>query len=193
MKDTTLTKAFQIIDKNDTVTYTVDKEIIDHFVKNKATDFSHYFEILIPVAVALITITLTKLLDIWAENKKNKRAILKKNRKMKIHYLEYLNTLKTSFGKSHFPNADYDDFLNWIADKMVGTNPFEDLKINSNIIFNSNNELIELIDELFNKADTINNNFDWPNKEHPNESLRIAGKIYDELGDVIDKISKKLN
>ena len=193
MNDSTTVKVFQVIDNNDTVTYTVDKKIVDHFIKEKSSDISHYIEILIPVAVALITLTLTKLFDIWAENRKYKKDILKENRRLKIHFLKYLNSLKTSLGKSHVPNADFEDFLGWIADKMVGTNPFEDLKNNSNIIFSGNNELIELIDELFNKAETINDNFDWNKKEHPNESRSIAKNIYDELGDVIKKISNNLN
>ena len=192
MNDTTSIKLFQIIGNNDTITYNVDKGIIDHFIKEKPSDFSHYIDILIPVAVALLTITLTKLFDIWMENRKYNREILNENRKSKINFLRYLNALRTSFGKSHFPDADYEDFLIWIANKMVGTNPFEDLKNSSNIIFNGNRELIELIDELFNIAESINNNFDWSNG-HPSKNLDKAKDIYDKLGEVIKKISNNLN
>ena len=193
MNDTPTIKAFQIIDKNDTLTFNVDKKIIDHYIKDKSTDISHYVDILIPVVVALLTLTLTKAFDMWTENRRYKKDILKENRKIKIHFLKYLNTLKAALGKSHFPNADYEDFLNWIANKMVGANPFEDLKINANIIFYDDNELIILIDNLFNNSETINENFDWNNKEHPNKSLDIAKIIYDDLDKVIKKISMNLN
>ena len=192
MNDTTTIKVFQVIDNKDTVTYHVDKSIIEHFVKEKPSDVSHYIEILIPLIVVLVTFSLTKFYDFWTENRKYKKEISKENRKKKINFLKYLNTLKISFGKSHFRNADYEDFLGWIADKMVGTNPFEDLKINSNIVFNGDIELIENIDELFNNANTINGNFNWTKKEHPNESLTIAKEIYDKLGKVINNISKNL-
>jgi len=192
MSDTNTIRAIQIINKQDTVTYNVDKKIIDHFT-NKPSDISHYIEILIPVTVALLTLVLTKLFDNWTENKKYKKELQKENRKLKIYHLKRLNSLKTAMGKSHFPDADYDDFLDWIADKMVGENPFEELKINSNIIFNGNREIIEHIDKLFNNAEIINLNFDWQNKGHHQDSYRIAKLIYDELNEVINKISKNLN
>ena len=52
MQDTT-TKVFQVISSKDTITYTVDKQIVDHFIKEKPADNSHLFDILLPVLAAL--------------------------------------------------------------------------------------------------------------------------------------------
>lgn len=193
MKDSTLVTTVQVISNNDTTNYSINKEIVEHFIKDKSTDYSHYVEILIPVIVALLTLILTKFFDNWSENKKHKRELLREQRKLKTHLLTNLITLKTSLGKTHFPNPDYEDFLNWTADKMVGTNPFEDLRINSIILFRNNNSLISLIDKLFNNANIINSNFNWTKKEHPSSNLDIAKEIYDDIEEVIKKISKVLN
>jgi hypothetical protein len=192
MNDTTSIKAFQIIGKNNTITYSIDKETVNHLAKEKPSDSSHYIDILIPIAVALLTMALTKLFDMWMENRKYKREILNENRKSKINFIRYLNSMRTSFEKSHSPDADYEDFLTRIANKMVSNNPFEDLKNSANIIFNDNKELIRLIDELFSNAESINNNFDWKNG-HPSKNLDYAKDIYEKLGDVIKKISNDIN
>jgi len=193
MIDTTFVKTFQVIGNNDTVNYSVNKEIVEYFTKEKPTDYSHYIEVLIPVFVIFLTLILTKLFDFWTENRKYKKDFLKENRKQKIHFLKYLNNLKTSLAKPLIPDADINDFKEWIADRMVGINPFEDLNINSNIIFNGNNALIEHINRLFNNAETIRNEFKWNGGKHPSASYTIAKDINDELGLVIEQIADNLN
>ena len=190
---TTTTNAFQIISSKDTVTYSVDKKIIDHFIKDQPANDFHLWDILLPVATALITLALTRFFDLLSEKRKYKAEIAKENRKLKVGYLKFLNALKASLGKTHFPDADYDDFKRWTADRMVGSNPFEDLKIHSNIVFNSNSDIIDVIDKLYSNAEKISNQFNWTTKEHPDDNLTLAENIFLDLTTAVMSISKNLN
>ncbi len=51
----------------------------------------------------------------------------------------------------------------------------------------------DVIDELFNKAERIDEIYNWSRKEHTVESLKIAEKIYAEFGELIDQIAKTIN
>ena len=103
----------------------MDKQIIDHYIKNNPPDNSHTLEIILPVLAAILTLVVSKLLDFLIDNRKYKTEILKETRKIKVKYLSFLNKYKVSLEKPKFPNAEYEDFLDWTADSVIVQNPLK--------------------------------------------------------------------
>lgn len=190
MIDSTKVVALRIITKTDTISLQVDKQLLDYSSKEKSPDTFQILAIVLPIAAALVTLALTKWFDFTFENKKFRNEIFKKNRIDKVNILRQLNELKTSLHKINIPNPELEDFYENIADKMIGINPFHDLEINCNILFNR--DIIDLTNRLYYSAVEINRNFNWKKKEHPSESIKLAREISEDLDKIIDKISQTI-
>lgn len=190
MNDTTKVEALKIITKTDTITLQVDKQLLNYSHNEKSPDTFQILAVVLPIGAALITLALTKWFDVIFENKKFRNEILKKNRVDKVSTLKQLNELKTSLYKMNIPNPELEDFYEGTADKMIGVNPFHDLEINCNILFNR--DIIDLANRLYYSAEEINRNFNWKKKEHPSESIKLAREISEDLDKIIDKISQTI-
>jgi len=186
-------KVLQVINKTDTTCYSVDKQIIEHYLKSNQPDSSHTLEIILPVLAAILTLVITRLFDIWNENRKYKTEILKESRNTKVKYLSYLNKYKISLEKPKFPNAEYEDFLEWTADSVIVQNPFEELKIQGNIVFNNTPEITGLVNELYSDAENIRNEYNYKSMEHSRDAIKSARNIIENLEKIIERISKNLN
>jgi len=186
-------KVLQVISDTDTTCYSVDKQIIENFIKSNPPDNSHTLEIILPVLAAILTLVITRLFDFWSENRKYKTEILKELRNAKVKYLSYLNKYKISLEKPKFPNAEYEDFLNWTADSVLVQNPFEELKIQGNIVFNDSPEITSLVNELYRDAENIRNEYNYKSMEHSRDAIKSARSIIENLEKIIEKISKNLN
>lgn len=186
-------KVLQVINDTDTTCYSVDKQIIEHFIKSNQPDNSHTLEIILPVLAAILTLVITRLFDFWSENRKYKTEILKESRNAKVKYLSYLNKYKVSLEKPKFPNAEYEDFLEWTADSVIVQNPFEELKIQGNIVFNDTPEITGLVNELYGDAENIRNEYNYKSMEHSRDAINSARNIIENLEKIIEKISKNLN
>ena len=186
-------KVLQVISDTDTTCYSVDKQIIENFIKSNPPDNSHTLEIILPVLAAILTLVITRLFDFWSENRKYKTEILKELRNAKVKYLSYLNKYKISLEKPKFPNAEYEDFLNWTADSVLVQNPFEELKIQGNIVFNDSPEITSLVNELYRDAENIRNEYNYKSMEHSSDAIKSARSIIENLEKIIEKISKNLN
>jgi hypothetical protein len=182
-----------VINGTDTTYYSVDKQIMEHYLKSNQPDNSHTLEIILPVLAALLTLVITRLFDFWSDRRKYKTEILKETRNAKIKYLSYLNKYKISLEKPKFPDADLEDFYDWTADSVIVQNPFEEIKIQGNIVFNDNEEILNLINELYYEAEKIRNEFNFKTREHSGDALKSASIIIDNLGKIIEKMSKNLN
>jgi len=190
MNDTTKVEALKIITRTDTITLQVDKQLLKSSFKEKSPDTFQILAVVLPILAALITLALTKWFDFIFENKKFRNEIFKKNRIDKVNILRQLNELKTSLHKINIPNPELEDFYENIADKMIGINPFHDLEINCNILFNR--DIIDLTNKLYYKAEEINSNFNWKKKEHPFESIKLSQDISEDLDTIIDMISQSI-
>jgi len=186
-------KVLQVINGKDTISYSVDKQIIEHYIKNNPPDKSHTLEIILPVLAAILTLVITRLFDFWSENRKYKTEILKESRNAKVKYLSYLNKYKVSLEKPKFPNAEYEDYLEWTADSVIVQNPFEELKIQGNIVFNDTPEITGLLNELYGDAENIRNQYNYKSMEHSSDAIKSAKNIIENLEKIIEKISKNLN
>jgi len=186
-------KVLQVISDTDTTCYSVDKQIIENFIKSNPPDNSHTLEIILPLLAAILTLVITRLFDFWSENRKYKTEILKELRNAKVKYLSYLNKYKISLEKPKFPNAEYEDFLNWTADSVLVQNPFEELKIQGNIVFNDSPEITSLVNELYRDAENIRNEYNYKSMEHSRDAIKSARSIIENLEKIIEKISKNLN
>ena len=190
MTDTTKIIALRIVSSKDTITLQVDKSLLNFTEKDSKPDAIQILAIVLPITAALITLFLTKLLDNWTENKKNKNDILRKNREDKTAILKTLNEIKASLTVSSFQDAELDDYYEWTADRMIGINPFYNLFISCNILFNK--EIIELSHSLYYKAERIKQNFSHLEQRHASESIRLAGNMIDDLESIINLISDDL-
>jgi hypothetical protein len=186
-------KVLHVIKGADTTCYSVDKQIMEHYLKSNQSNNSHTLEIILPVLAALLTLVITRLFDFWSDRRKYKTEMLKETRNAKIKYLSYLNKYKISLEKPKFPDADLEDFYDWTADSVIVQNPFEEIKIQGNIVFNDNEEILNLINELYYEAEKIRNEFNFKTREHSRDALKSASIIIDNLGKIIEKISKNLN
>ena len=192
MEDTTKTEVIKLVSNSDTVSYSVDKKIINHFTKEKSVETVQILAIVLPILASLLTLMIVRWFDNISESKKHKREIAKESRKERKDFLKYLNKLDTDIRKSNNPETTSDDFPEWTANNMVGKNPFESLKLNGNVYFNEK-EINSLIDKLYDNAETINRLFDWNTKTHGENCVNLGATILSEIGDLRKLISNNLN
>jgi hypothetical protein len=189
MNDTTKVNVVNVIAKKDTITLQVDKSVLKE-LHSKSQGSTQTLTVILPIVAALVTLALTKWFDYLFENKKFKNEILKKNRIDKVNALRQLNKLKTSIYKISLPNPELEDLYESAADKMIGVNPFLELEVNCNILFNK--EINDIANRLYYDAEEIDRNFNWKKKEHPTDSITLGRKIVDDLDLIIEKISQTI-
>lgn len=191
MKDTIkVIDVINLITKKDTLTISVNENIVNSLSKEQSVDTFQVLAIILPIVATLLTLFLTRLFDNISESKKYKRDILKQNRSHRISIWKSLEELRTSLYKTNFPDAEIYDFYIWTADRMISVNPFYDLKINSNILFDR--DIIDLSNSLYNSADTISQDFDWQLKEQPSSNINLGKEILENLDKIINKISQNI-
>lgn len=192
MKDSTTVEAIKITSKPDTITLHVDRKLLGYSDCKKQVDTIQILAIVLPFVATILTLLITRWFDNISENKRFKREIQKENRTNKIKILKNLNDLKTSLHKPRFPNQELEDFYERTADKMTDdANPFHDLQVYSNILFNR--DVINIANDLYYTAEKIKSNYKWKSKEHPSESITLGGKILEDLNSIIDKISQNIS
>ena len=186
-------EVFRVVNGTDTTFYTVDKQIIEHYLKINQPDNFHTLEMILPVLAVILYMVIKELLNFWSDNRKYKREILKETRSAKIKYLSYLNKYKVSLEKPKFPDANLEDFYDWTANSVIVQNPFEDIKIQGNIVFNDNKEILNIINDLYYDAENIRNDFNFNTREHSRNAVKSAHNIINNLKIIIEKISQNLN
>lgn len=191
MKDSITVEAIKITSKPDTITLHVDRKLLGYSDCKKQVDTIQILAIVLPFVATILTLLITRWFDNISVNKRFKREIQKENRTNKIKILKNLNDLKTSLHKPHFPNPELEDFYEWTANKMIDANPFHDLQVYSNILFNR--DVINIANDLYYTAEEIKSNYKWKSREHPSESITLGGKILENLNLIIDKISQNIS
>jgi hypothetical protein len=191
MKDTLKIEVVKMTTTKDTIAYSVDKGIVNHFIKEKSIDTFQILAFVLPIIASLLTLLIKGWLDNINEEKKYTRELNKESRRQRQAFLKLVNKLQATFRKSNDPAANYDDIVLNTANFVVGLNPFENMYVNANLYF-TDQEIISLIEEMYLNAETINRLFDWDKKEHGQESVKLGEKILEDIEILRTKIAETL-